>query len=104
MPLARGDDLRVVFVDGSRDHHDVGILGVFRSVTLNHARTERFEPTRGRIATQIGAAHLIALRQHHFRDTAHSSAADANKMNFLNFMLHALIPRKPLRPVPSRRA
>ncbi len=75
------NNFRVVGRDGAGNDHHAGIKDVFRAMVKIDSRTERRQLLRNRVRRQIGTADLVAFIRQHFGNTAHTGAADANKMN-----------------------
>ncbi len=78
---ARFHQFRVVFADGTGDHHAVGAQHVGRGVAAHDARTQAGQAAGRHVVGVVRAGHFIAQRQHHFGDTAHAGAADADEMH-----------------------
>ncbi len=78
---ARFHQFRVVFADGAGDHHAVGAQHVGRRVATHDARTQAGQAAGRHVVGVVRTGHFIAQRQHHFGDTAHAGAADADEMH-----------------------
>jgi hypothetical protein len=92
MFFAGGDHFRIVGLHRGRRHHRVGAFDVFggmaaactlRAEIRPGARVARY-CCRGRSRTRIAEV------EQHLGDAAHAAAADADEMDVLDFVFHAV--------------
>ncbi|CCK01034.1 hypothetical protein BN129_540 [Cronobacter sakazakii 701] len=79
--LMRRHDLRVIRRDSTRHHHHARIKHVFRAMVEINGGAQRRQLLRDSVRRQIGPADLVAFIRQHFRNAAHTGAADANEVN-----------------------
>src|SRR5439155_2898464 len=84
----RGEDLDVVRRHCGGHDHGVRRCDVVGLVAEHDLRPETREPLGRRIRSEVRAAHFVAQIEQYLRDAAHSTAADADKMNSLDLVLH----------------
>ncbi len=79
--LMRRHDLGVIRRDSARHHHHARVEHVFRAMVEINGGAQRRQLLRDSVRRQIGPADLVAFIRQHFRNTAHTGAADANEVN-----------------------
>ncbi|KAG1401012.1 hypothetical protein G6F59_013101 [Rhizopus arrhizus] len=78
---ARFHQFRVVLADRAGHHHAVGAQHIGRRVAAHDARPQAGQAAGRAVVGIVRAGDFVAQRQHHFGDTAHAGAADADEMH-----------------------
>ena len=91
---ARGDELRIVGLDGRGDDDDLGAVQILGRVADRDFHALVAQPLDVGAVGLIGALHAIAEIDQHLGDAAHADAADADEMHRADVarQLHA-VPR-----------
>ncbi|CCJ91597.1 hypothetical protein BN132_3525 [Cronobacter turicensis 564] len=75
------DDLRVIRRNRAGYDDHARVQDVFRTVVEINSGAQRRQLLRDSVRCQIGPADLVAFVRQHFRNAAHTGAADANEVN-----------------------
>ena len=86
--FARGLDLGVGFLDGSRHDDHLGVADVLGLVADEALDAFIAQPLHIGAVRLIGALHLVAEIVQHLGDAAHADAADADEMNEADRLWH----------------
>ena len=84
----RRGDLRIVGRHRGRDDDDIGTGNIVGRVPRGDAGAQCSKAARHGRRREVRSADLITLRQQHFGDAAHPRAADPDKVDALDFVLH----------------
>jgi hypothetical protein len=78
---ARGNELRIVALDGSRHDNHLGVAEIVRRVPDRDGGALLAQPLDVGVLGRVRALHRIAEINQHFGDPAHADAADADEVD-----------------------
>jgi len=84
----RFQNFRIVRLDGGRCDHHIRAGDVFRRMPDGNGCAQLLQALRRVGGLDVRSADAVSEIQQHFGDAAHSDAADADKMDALDFTLH----------------
>ena len=99
--LARGQHLRIVALDGGGGNDGVSALDVLGCMAIADAGTQLRQALGGGVAAQVRAGDAVAQVEQNFSNAAHARAADADKMDVLDAMLHGVTSPSSTRAIAS---
>ena len=78
---ARGDELRIVALDGGRDDDDVGAVDIFRLMADGNLDALVAQPLDVGAVGDVRTGYAVTEIGQHLGDAAHADAADADEMH-----------------------
>ena len=88
--VVRFGDFGILRGNRGTGDNDLGARDVFRAMSFKDGRAQPGQPLGHGGTLQIGAGNLVAEIEQHLGNAAHADAADAYKMNTLNFGEHKI--------------